>query len=69
MKIFKSLWLLFFAFALVGCSTVKGGGGESAPVSGAAVYTGAGQKTASSGSSNFTAAQRTMVVSRSKSNQ
>ncbi|HAS84791.1 MAG TPA: hypothetical protein DCS23_01805 [Candidatus Yonathbacteria bacterium] len=51
MKIFKSLWLLFFAFfALVGCSTVKVGGGESAPVSGAAVSAGDGQKTASSGS-------------------
>lgn len=51
MKIFKSLGLFFLAiFVLAGCSTVKVGGGESGPVSGAAVSTGDGEKTASSGS-------------------
>lgn len=51
MKILKSFGLVFLAaFALAGCSTVKVGGGESGPVSGSAVSTGDGQKTASSGS-------------------
>lgn len=41
------------AFAVSACSTVKSGGGEAGPISGAAVSNGDGQKTTSSGSTGL----------------
>lgn len=54
MKIFQKLGLfLAVVFALSACSTVKVGGGDAGPVSGAAVSSGDGQKSASSGSTEL----------------
>lgn len=53
-KVFQNLSLFFAViFALAGCSTLKVGGGDAGPVSGSAVSTGDGQRTASTGSSEL----------------
>lgn len=51
---------------LAGCSTVKVGGGESGPVSGAAVSTGDGEKTASSGSGELHRCSKKLWPSRNR---